>query len=152
MKEAKFFTKKTPAKFWKRVVAYVLDLSLINLVAIYPFRDSLEQYSNYSLLLSSTADGTVATITFIVILLSLFYFIFMEYKTGQTFGKMLMKITTLSVKGDLTLRQAVIRNLTKPFPIVLSIDTLYMFFKRTHQRLLERFSQTEVVEQAWTLA
>ena len=151
MKEAKFFTKKTPAKFWKRVVAYVLDLSLINLVAIYPFRDSLEQYSNYSLLMSSTADGTVATITFIVILLSLFYFTAMEYKTGQTFGKMLMKITTVSTKGNLTLRQTILRNVTKPFPIILSIDTAYMFFKRTHQRLLERFSQTEVVEQAWTL-
>jgi len=138
---------RQPAPFWKRLFAYLLDLALINLLVVYPFRDQLKQYSTYAVLTSSVQDTTLAVIMFIVITLTYLYFIILEHKTGQTLGKILFKIRVVSTTGTLTLRQILIRNITKPFPIVLFVDTLYKFFSKGNQRLFEKFSSTQVVAQ-----
>ena len=151
MKEVKLVPKKEPAKFWKRTLAYALDLLLINLVIVWPFKPYLEKYSNYALILSHIDDRSVAVITGIIILLSFTYFTILEFKIRQTFGKIILNLYVDSTKDDLTLGKSALRNFTKPFPAVLAVDTLYMFFSRTNQRLFEKFSNTHVVEVTWTV-
>ncbi len=93
-------------------------------------------------------------ITTIIVALSLFYFTALEYKIGQTFGKMLLNLYIGNLKDKkkrASLGQIFVRNLTKPFPVVLAIDTAYMFFVRGRQRLFEKFSGTEVVGVRWKI-
>ena len=151
MKEAKLVQQARPAVFWKRVLAYCIDLFLINVIVVWPFKSYLEKYSNYALLLLQTGSSTLALITGIVVVLTLFYFISLDYKVKQTLGKMILHLHVSSTKGELGLGQAVLRNLTKPFPLLLGVDTLYMFFSRSNQRLFEKFSNTEVTEHTWTI-
>ncbi len=151
MKEVKLVTRAIPAAFWKRVLAYLVDFLAINLVIVFPFRSQLEKYSNNAILFTKIQDPTLAVITLLVILLSFGYFILLEYKIGQTLGKALLKLTVTSKKEALTFKQVLVRNLTKPFPLALVIDSAYMFLTRTNQRLFEKFSSTEVVENQWTI-
>lgn len=154
MKEVKLKLVKEPASFFKRALAYIVDMILINFVVVLPFRAQLEQHTSYSLMLSRTGDSSLTSITIVIVLLSLFYFVVMEYKVGQTFGKMLMNLYVnngRSKKYKATAGQVFLRNLTKPFPVVLAIDTAYMFFKRGNQRLFEKFSGTDVVGVRWKI-
>lgn len=150
MKGVKQFSR-TPAPCWKRFFAYLLDMILINLITVVPFKSSLEQYSQYSISFGTTGDSKVIAISVLIVLLTLFYYVILEYRLRQTFGKMLFKIQVASKEKGLTLQQVFIRNVTKPFPILLFVDTLYMFFKKTNQRLFEKFSNTEVVETPWKI-
>ena len=138
--------QKTAAPCWRRFLAYVLDMALINLLVVLPFKQYLQNYSQYSLSFSKTGDSRVIAITLLVVLLSLFYFITLEFRLKQTLGKMLFKIRVASTQGELTLQQVFLRNVTKPFPALLFVDTFYMFFKKTNQRLFEKFSNTEVIQ------
>ena len=136
----------TPAARWKRILAYIFDMSLINLLAVLPFKSALESYSTYTLAFSKIQDPTLYLSIIIIFSLSLFYFITLELNLSQTLGKMLFKIKTVSTQGQLTFKQTLLRNLTKPFPLLLFVDSLYTILKSTHQRLFERLSDTEVIE------
>ena len=134
------------AKKWKRFTAYLIDMAAINFLVISPFEKFLPPTLDIFKL--SKADPNLFYITTAITAISLLYFVILEYKIQQTLGKLIFSIQVKSLtKQPLSLGQVFIRNLTKPFPIVLLIDVLYMFFKRTDQRLLEKFSYTYVTEE-----
>jgi len=147
VKTAKIVNKYKPAPFWKRFFAYIIDIILVNLIISLPFRDYFSKFSSNLEILFGATDKNLFLITFIVVMAVIFYFSVLEYKTNQTVGKMLMNIYVVSATGNkITFTQAFLRNLIKPFSIVLLVDVAYMFFKRTNQRLFDIFSQTAVVE------
>ncbi len=146
------FTKKTyPAPLWKRVAAYLIDTIIISAIILYPFNNYLKNLDTGLISLLKSEMQITAGATFSIMLLTLLYFIIMEMLIKQTIGKMIMKIYVTSTTRELTLAQVILRNITKPFTIILAIDTLYIIIKRTPQRLFDVFSRTLVIEEGVTL-
>jgi hypothetical protein len=88
-----------PALVWKRLLAFVADLLIINLIIFFPFRRIIQravpEFSSYSEAYSflSSNQSYTATLTIVSLIMALFallYFVLIEYKLGQTPGKMLL--------------------------------------------------------------
>jgi len=149
VKNLQYKIKNHPASYWKRFVAYMIDVFIIYLIIVIPFGDHLKKFDNTFTFLQ--ADKSLFFISLIIVLLTLLYFVILEFKYKQTIGKMFFDIYVASEKGDLSLQQIILRNITKPFSIVFIIDVAYMLFKRNNQRLFEVFSNTLVVEKGVAL-
>lgn len=146
VKRVKLTNKYIPASLWRRFLAFIVDMFVVNLVVSLPFHGYLRKIGSLSILFGSNDKG-LTIISFLIVILLLFYFSFLEWKLGQTFGKMLFNIYVIPTNSKiLTFNQSFLRNVTKPFSIVLLVDVVYMFFKRGNQRLFEVFSRTAVVE------
>ena len=129
----------------KRIIAYLLDLLIINVVIVLQFDKILEPYINIKgEFFSVKQDFTLTIAIFIIMLLTLLYFTILEYKVRQTIGKMIIGLYVYSNKP--TFNKILIRNITKPFFILLIVDTIYLLIKRTNKRYTEVLSQTEVKE------
>lgn len=148
-----------PALVWKRIAAFFIDMIIINLVVLFPFRSLFEDImpKNYSFseaykFLSTSANYTsfLTSVSFIMSILIILYFYLMERKMSQTIGKMLMKIYVVSGNKDLKIWQLLTRNLVFipifPFILLWILDPLFMLFTKTNQRLSEILSKTKVVE------
>lgn len=151
-----------PALIWKRIAALLIDLAIINLIVLFPFRSLFQKiipkdysFSEAYRLLSIGADytGLISSVSFIMALLVILYFFMLEIKMGQTIGKMLMKIYVVrdgNGNNNLKAWQLLARNIVFipvfPFVLLWIADPLFMFFTRTNQRLSEILSKTRVVE------
>lgn len=149
-----------PALLWKRIAAFFIDIAILNLVVLFPFRALFrnlipKDYSfseAYNLLSSSTNyTSYMGLISFVMSLLIILYFFMLEKKMGQSIGKMLMKVYVVSDNSTLKNWQLIIRNSVFipifPFVLLWILDPLFMFFTKTNQRLTEILSKTRVVEQ-----
>lgn len=148
-----------PALLWKRIAAFFIDMAIINLVVLFPFRSLLQNIvpKDYSFseaynLLSSSANYSsfLTSASFIMSILIILYFLMLERKMSQTIGKMLMKVYVISDGKELKTWQLLARNLVFipifPFVLLWILDPLFMFFTKTSQRLTEVLSRTKVVE------
>lgn len=147
-----------PAMMWKRVVAFAIDMLIIILIILFPFRKALssivpENYSfaeTYKLLSSVENTSYLLTVYFAASLLMFLYFYMMETKMSQTIGKRLMNIYVTADNNHLKIWQVLVRNLLFipifPFDLLVILDPLFMFFTKTNQRLSEILSKTKVVE------
>lgn len=146
VKSAKIVDKSIPASLWKRAFAYFIDIIAVNFVLSLPFRNYFGKFQNLNFVFGSV-DPALFWLGIFFVIMIIFYFTILEYKLGQTLGKMVVNIYVVSSVGkELKLSQILIRNLLKPFPIVLLVDVLYMVFKGGNQRLFDLFSGTIVVE------
>lgn len=158
--KVKFF----PASLWKRAFAYVIDVFVINLVIIMPFQKVLEDlgkgfadkgfFETYKLLAQSELQSILPKLFFIftiISLLSVLYWAILEYKIGQSVGKILFKIHVKPQTKVLTFWQCFLRNVTKISTLPLILDASYMIFTRGYQRYFEKLSKTFVVEPRLTL-
>ena len=145
--------KNVPASFWRRLLAYFIDMLLINLIVLIPFENHIVKFesNSFNILFNTEMNKNIIMISFFIVILTLIYFVFLEYVYRQSIGKMFFNIYVESVKGELSLQQTILRNITKPFSVVLIVDVAYMLFKRGHQRLFELFSNTQVVEKGVVL-
>jgi len=148
-----------PALVWKRLLAFLADLLIINLVLFFPFRKiiskSIPEFSSYSEAYKFLAanQGYTTTLTIVSLIMALFallYFALLEYKIQQTPGKMLFNISIVSDTKKLGLWQFIVRSLFVipifPFFLLWVIDPLFMFFTKTNQRLSEVLSKTKTIE------
>ena len=148
-----------PALIWKRIAAFFIDIMIINLVVLFPFRALFRNiipkdysFSEAYRLLSSSANYTsyISSVSFVMSMLVILYFLMLERKMSQTIGKMLMRIYVVSDNKDLKAWQLLARNLVFlpifPFVLLWVVDPLFMFFTKTNQRLTEILSKTRVVE------
>lgn len=151
--KVKFF----PASLWKRAFAYVIDVFIINLIIIMPFQKVLEElgkgfsgkgfFETYKILLQTELQLPKLFFVFIVIsILSVLYWAILEYKIGQSVGKILFNIYVKSQTNQLTFWQCFLRNVTKVSTFPLILDASYMIFTRSYQRFFEKMSRTFVVE------
>ena len=136
-----------PAPFWRRMLAFIFDLLVINLVVAWPFQSALQQYALNSFSLQSVIPQRAYFIVFLIFILALLYFTFLEYYIGQTPGQMLLNIKSIENNGRMALWKAFIRNIFIlpffPFYILWIVEPLHLAFYR--QRLLERWTNTTTV-------
>ena len=148
-----------PALLWRRIAAFFIDMVIINLVILFPFRSLFQNiipkdYSfleAYKLLSSSTNYASFLTpASFIMSILIILYFLMLERRMSQTIGKMLMKVYVISDNKELKAWQLLARNIVFipifPFVLLWILDPLFMFFTKTNQRLSEILGKTRVVE------
>lgn len=140
------------AQLWRRIVAYLIDMIIASLIIVVPIAGSGGPYkesfikkiytvvtSAYDFSWSLLFKGLAISVLIVA------YFVLFEFMLQQTVGKMFMKIEVKSLKDRLTLSQVIMRNWTKFSNGILFLDSLVVFFGRSHQRTFERISRTEVV-------
>lgn len=148
-----------PALIWKRIAAFFIDIAIINLIILFPFRSLFQNilpkdytFSGAYRLLGSSADytGFLTSVSLVMSVLVILYFLMLERRMGQTIGKMLMKVYVVSDTENLSSWQLLARNIVFipifPFILLWVLDPLFMFFTKTNQRLSEVLSKTRVVE------
>lgn len=148
-----------PALVWKRLLAFIADFLIINLIIFFPFKRILQKsipefgsYSEaYTYLASNQAYTTTLRIIFIIMsLFAILYFVLLERKIGQTPGKMLFNIYVTSDTKKAGFWQYTLRSLfilpVFPFVLLWIIDPIFMIFTKTNQRLSEILSKTKTVQ------
>jgi uncharacterized RDD family membrane protein YckC len=143
------------AGFWKRAIAFLFDLLVINLIIIWPFEGLLQKYFNSSMItkgIIAASDALPSKIYFAVLLISvmaLLYFTFMDYFIGQSAGMMLLNIKSISLNNNnnMTLWKALLRNCFIlpffPFYVFWIIEPIYLIFYK--DRFLEKITGTKTI-------
>ncbi len=135
----------SPVKLWKRVIAYVIDVIIINIIIIYPFKNYLGDFEE-DLVFNFFNSGFMLALL-LIFLLTILYWTILEYLLNQSVGKAFMNIYVRSTnKQKLSFWQCLLRNLSKVSTLLLFIDSLGIIFKKDYQRFLEKLSKTEVVD------
>ncbi|MGV8086848.1 MAG: RDD family protein [Candidatus Woesearchaeota archaeon] len=142
--------------FWKRMFALIIDLIIVNMIIIYPFRSVFIKYFGNITLKQSVQLSEVALpsivywVIMIISILTLIYFTFFDYYLSQTPGKMLFKLKSISLKNknrELNLGEALLKNCFAlpffPFYIFWIIDPIYLIFYK--ERFLEKITSTKTV-------
>jgi len=150
---------KGPATIWKRALAFVVDLLIINLIILFPFRrlfqkilpESASFTETYNFInQNSDFSSAVTFLTIVVALLSILYFYLLEKRLHQSIGKMLFNIYVVSDNKDIHRWQLLVRNIFLipifPFILLWILDPLFLFFTKNNQRLSEILSKTKVIE------
>lgn len=140
---------------WKRMFAYFIDVALLSFLVLSPLTEPLtldletkeglfQSFASYSTSFNSEYLLFALTFAFFVLL----YFSVLECWFGQTVGKIILGLHVEGTKKKpVSLLQAIIRSITKLSGILLALDTLYLLYKKGHQRYFEMLSDTQVVEE-----
>lgn len=143
------------ASVLKRILAFIIDLLIINFVILFPILGILSKmlpeinsFSDVMNSLSSVEYSTsITVIVFITVVFHILYFVIFEKKLRQSVGKMAFNLYVESKTKDLKYWQLIVRSVFFIFPnIVRFIDFITMLFTKENQRLLEVLSKTKVVE------
>ncbi|MBI2129311.1 RDD family protein [Candidatus Woesearchaeota archaeon] len=144
------------ASLLRRIIAFLIDLLIINFIILRPFRNVLLKLmpggsfnEAYSYLLSNqNANTALFFITAAISLLALLYFVILQYKLGQTVGMMLLSLHI--EPKEIKLWQALVRNLfiipVFPFFLLWMLDPIYLLFNKEGKRFTERLSNTKIVQ------
>ena len=150
----KMYPKNANASLLKRLVAFVLDFLIIEMIIVWPFGRFIKPYvvegsfssSFNSLLANDAAFQGLYPVIFAITILSIAYFTLFEFYYQQTIGKMLMKLKVISLQKKLTVNNCIIRSLfIIPFYLITFIDIIYVFFNKENQRVLEFLTKTKTV-------
>ncbi|MBW2983279.1 RDD family protein [Candidatus Woesearchaeota archaeon] len=137
-------TTYTEATTWKRVVAFVLDLLVIDLL-LTPFDELLRSIDSAALMRGAALPESLVAAGILMGVVALLYFGLFEYLLGGTIG---MRLFNLSVKGRRTLGRCLLRNIYAipifPLTLLWIVEPVYLFWRK--ERLLERWSGTSTVE------
>jgi len=148
----KGITRYIPAPLWKRLLAYIVDALIIGILVEASFiglsKKAFGSLSEKTFLSVAIPEITLSIIimTLVIAVLSLLYWSVLEYKLGQSLGKMLFKLYVVSETEKLTFAQALVRNIPKTSSWLLIIDSLALLRYPYHKRFTERWSQTYVVD------
>ena len=148
------------ASVLKRIIAFIIDLLIINWVILFPFKrifDNIiletESFSKTLDFLSKNTEYNmfITVIMIVVAVLTILYFMILEKQWGQSVGKMLFNLHVKSQTKDLNYWQLFVRSMflipVFPFVLLWVIDPIVMLFTKENQRLSEILSKTKVVEQ-----
>ncbi|MBU0758018.1 MAG: RDD family protein [Nanoarchaeota archaeon] len=148
----------------KRLMAFGIDLLAVLLVAsplinsvkkFIPIPDDpagfAQTFDYMNDLLTGNPDilAKVSEINMLVMIVAFLYFVFFEYKLGQTIGKMVLGLYVVPLenqnkKTKLTFWQCIIRNLFVVANFIIVVDMVY--FALRNIRLSDQFAKTKVVE------
>ena len=149
---------KAPAGIFKRVLAFVIDLLILDFFVTWPFKGLLkglmpsDNFSEiYAYIQTNPSIGNQVFIGMVSIsIIFILYFTVLEYKFKQSIGKRLMNLYVESDQKELKLWQVLVRNMFLlpffPFVILWILDPLYLIFNRNQIRFSEWLSKTKVVE------
>ena len=141
----------------KRAFAFLLDILIIDIVIFYPFRILFRgllpevSLSSINQIAGNPAyTGIIFWTAVSMGMLSILYFSILEAFTGQTAGKILMRIIVKSENKGLRFWQCIVRSIflipVFPFIVLWAADIIYLFFNSKRQRMLEILSKTRTVE------
>lgn len=133
-----------PVSIWKRVAAYIIDIIIVNLIIVYPFKGFFGNFENNGLL--KELGSEIFMVFLIISALTILYWTLLEFFLRQSIGKALLNIYVRSTEKELKFWQCLVRNLSKINTLLLFIDSLNILFNKEHQRYLEKMSNTEVVD------
>ena len=150
-------TFEGPAQLWRRVLAFVFDLFVIDVVFVSSFKGFFEGVvpSGFSASMNffESNAGLVQSLTVVVALIALLvllYFSVLQFRVGQTLGQYFVGVYVKSEGKVLSFWQCVLSNITFipffPFFILWVVDPLHMFFSGKSQRLMQRFAKVVVVQ------
>lgn len=139
-----------PAPLYKRIIAYLIDLMIVNLIIVSPFKSLLSSliptdFSEIYTMLSSMFSAKVMVISLISGIFAILYWSVLEFKIQQTLGSLIMGISVMPLTKKYALSQALLRNITKFSTLLLILDSLFIFKSDKNQRLTERLSQTMTI-------
>ncbi|MBU1201419.1 MAG: RDD family protein [Nanoarchaeota archaeon] len=144
---------KQDASIFKRLFAFILDILIINIVIISPFQKVFLKLINPNSSILEMAQqlqgaSSLYSSIFFIVLLSLAYFTFFEFKLLQTPGMMIFK---MKVDQELSFGKAILRNLfiipIFPFYILWVIDPIHLLFRK--RRFLEEITNTRTIEEIY---
>jgi len=147
-----------PALTWKRIIAFIIDIIILDIVFSFAFgwliNSSISSEISFSQtyeMMNNAADSSeLKTVFLIIFLLAFVYFYKLEKIYGQTIGKKILNIYVVSTKEKFIWWQAFLRNVgLLPLlflPVILLADPFFMAFSRSGQTLSEILSQTKSVE------
>ena len=137
---------------WKRILAYVVDIFIVNTIIVRPLNNLLK-FSNIidiENLLNFLESMLTLRIFLIVSLVSgiitILYWAVLEYKIQQTLGGYLLGISVKSEIRKINFLQFLIRNITKISPIILAIDSIPVLYSDKKQRFTEKLSKTITIK------
>jgi len=146
-----------PAAIWKRAVAFIVDLVILDIVfgfvlkskivTVPPteFMNVISFYENNPQILYT---NTLVMLVYGILILA--YFSILEYKIGQTIGKIFMSITVKPDKKTQGYFSYIVRSMyfifIFPFFLMWAIDPIYLIFNKENRRLTEVLSKTRTVE------
>jgi uncharacterized RDD family membrane protein YckC len=131
--------KKRGVNIWRRISAFLIDQGIIFLIIVFPFNNFFE---NNSFL--ENIDTSLFLAYFIIIILSLLYWIVLEFLFKQTAGKAILGIFVNSNEKETTLWQIIVRNIPKVSLLLIFFDSIPILFRKEQQRYFEKLSRTEV--------
>ena len=146
-----------PALIWKRLIAFLIDVLLLDIIFSFVFRGAIGSmipedatfWEKMSIADTSNYEG-LYSLFIAIFLLSFLYFFTLEKRYGQTIGKKIFNIYVIAENEKLNYWQAFVRNMGfVPFlflPIILFLDPFFMAFSKTGQTLSEMLSRTKSVE------
>ena len=135
--------KKEVASFPRRIFAYIIDLFILNTLILRPFKPFINFTNNFFSFSMVTKELII--VSFSLGILSLLYWTLLELTVRQSIGKMIARIYVSSKFKQFDLKQAFLRNISKITSLLLFFDVLYALINKTHQRYMERVSNTEVL-------
>lgn len=147
--------KEAYAPLWKRIIAYIIDLAIVNIVIIIPFKPVLDKITLkngdfltfYNFYVNNPEyTSTLFLISFFIALFMLIYWTVLEFTLQQSIGKIVFNLKVISENKKLNLWQCLVRNISKINTILIIIDSLFIFKSIKNQRLLEKLAKTYVVE------
>ncbi len=150
-----------PASLWKRAIAFIIDMLVINLIIFSPFKPlfigSLEGKTSFDAI-SAYLESNPAALSqlswalAIIIALTIAYFTILQFRIRQTLGMMLFDLWVYTDVKDPSLWRIMLSNISLipsfPFILLWIIDPLYLIFSGVKQRLMQRLTGIYMVEQA----
>ncbi|MEM4336512.1 MAG: RDD family protein [Candidatus Woesearchaeota archaeon] len=141
------------AHFTRRLFAFVIDLLIVDFVLLYPFNkifsDVFSEKTTTRVISEMLESNSYLLLS--IILIFFLYFVLFEYKIGQTIGKMLVNIYSVSLKGEMNLIQAIGRNIflipVVPFIFLWVIDPIFILWKG--RSLSEILTNTITIEKRY---
>jgi len=149
---------ETDASIWKRLLAFLIDLAVLEFIVFFPFNRLLRSAmpknmgikESYNFFLHSGPGSMMATLSIIISFIALLYFVLLEYKIGQTIGKIMLNLYVVGEEKEIKAWQAIVRSMFLiplfPFMALWIIDPVYLAFIGKNKRLSEVLSKTKVVE------
>lgn len=139
-----------PANLLKRAIAFIIDLAVIDVVVGFPFNSLIEKFAPknpFELIQSS--NPAIIKIGFVMAILAVLYFALLEYRIGQTIGKIVMNLYVENENKEKKFWQYIVRSVFMipaiPFAFFWIIDLGYLAFTNGQTRFLEKISYTKTV-------
>ncbi len=144
---------KVPANIIKRFLAFIADIIIVSFI-VSPLetviRSVIPGSSSAFNLISTAPTSLLTAVSIVIAAIAIIYFSVLEYRFGQTIGKMIAGISIVSENRKLTYWQCLIRNLFLlpfiPFVLLWVIDPLYAIFTRENRRFSDIIAKTKAIE------
>ncbi len=137
-----------PAPLWKRFLAFIIDMLVLEFFVFSYFEKIIRGIVPGTDVLSISSVAQLSAVSGVLGALVVTYFTVMEYSFGQTIGYMAANIRL--IMQDASLWRIALSNVTFlpffPFIILWVIDPLMIVFSNNHQRFMHTLLGMQAVE------